>query len=209
MTTPLPELDEAHEDYLSALDVPADEDGWPESHCWPDAPSVTHYVPKSHEATWNLQEALAVFDQIRHCVQQQCLVPEIQKDLHALQTKLTEAEAMIAELQGAVRDLSGTPETAVVNIVSFAPKPFVVLREIPVFIETVLLDDSDEGCEYIARFVEASVGSTGDTLEEAIRNVKDRLVTKFDVLDRMPSHKLGKGPTRELAVLRSVMAREE
>ena len=70
-------------------------------------------------------------------------------------------------------------------------------------------DDNEEGIEYVCRFVEASVGTTGDTAQEAIRNMKDRLVSKFNVLDRMPSEKLGDGPRRQLAVLRSVMARAD
>lgn len=116
---------------------------------------------------------------------------------------------MIAEFQNVVRDLENTGQAQVVPIVSLAPKPFVVLREIPILVENRFSDDNEEGIEYVCRFVEASVGATGDTLEEAIRNMKDRLVSKFNVLDRMPSEKLGDGPRRQLAVLRSVMARAD
>ena len=129
--------------------------------------------------------------------------------LHEIEGKMTKAEQMIAELQHAVRDLQNTGQIQVVPIVSLAPKPFRVLREIPVLVESQSSDDNEEGIEYVCRFVEASVGTTGDTLEEAIRNMKDRLVSKFSVLDRMPNEKLGDGPRGQLAVLRTVMARAD
>ena len=141
--------------------------------------------------------------------QHQSTTSVLRGQLQEIAGRLTKAEDVIAELQHAVRDLQNTTQAQIVPIVSLAPKPFVVLREIPILVEGQSSDDNDEGIEYVCRFVEASVGTTGDTLEEAIRNMKDRLVSKFNVLDRMPSEKLGDGPRRQLAVLRSVMARAE
>lgn len=96
----------------------------------------------------------------------------------------------------------------VVPIVSLAPEPFSVLREIPILVTPKVMANSDD-IEYVAQFVEANVGSTGDSLEEAIANVKDRLVAEFDFLDNMAPKKLGAGPTRQLAILREVIARTD
>jgi hypothetical protein len=103
-------------------------------------------------------------------------------------------------------DQDDLPGPFIVPVVSLAPKPFVVLKNIPILVEPRNRADSDE-LEYVARFVEANVGSCGETVEEAIQNVKDRLVLKFSVLSGMPAATLGTALVRQLAVLRSVMER--
>ena len=138
-------------------------------------------------------------------------VARLDKQLRHLESSAARAQAapQIAKPVGTAQHrVEGPPDTFVIPIVSLAPKPFRVLTPIPILIEAATCADSEE-FEYVARFVEANVGSGGDTIEEALHNIKDRLAAKFRILDRTPPERLGKGPARQLAVLRSVMAKAD
>ncbi len=184
---------------------------WQDEFCSAGEPSrVVRWAPSSRSVLaesrrHSCMELVALFSRWSG---QQATCPVIQENLDQLENRLREAENTIANLADRVAELEEQSESQIVHIISFAPKPYVVQREVPVLVEPVVSDEPEDN-EYVARFVEANVGSTGSTLEEAIRNVKDRMISKFEALDAMPSGKLGKAPARQLAVLRSVMKRAD
>lgn len=125
-------------------------------------------------------------------------------DKHA---KVLELSMKVSTLEQRVDSLEGTLRDHHVWITTLDPKPYSLLRNIPVLVEPVLPDEGDEDCSYVARFVEAGVGASGDTVEETISFLKDRLISSFEALSNMPSEKLGELPRRRLAALRAVMKR--
>ena len=80
-------------------------------------------------------------------------------------------------------------------IKSFAPEPFEVVKEIPVVIE-----QGDE--EYLATFYDANVGASGSNEVEAIENLKDVLLSRYDHLDGVAKKKLAPPVAKQIAVLR-------
>lgn len=89
----------------------------------------------------------------------------------------------------------------IVPITSFAPEPFEIVKEIRAVLQEI--DD-----EYLATFFDANVGGQGDTPQEAIDNLKDLLLSRFDRLEGMPTEKLGKSVARQIAVLREFIRRK-
>ena len=87
------------------------------------------------------------------------------------------------------------------SVSTLTPAPFIVRRPIPV---TIQVTDEDS----IASFLEANVNASGDTLQEAFRNLCDMLIAKFDFLESLDPAKLGREPQRQLAVLREFVAKE-
>ena len=93
-----------------------------------------------------------------------------------------------------------TESSHIVPITTFAPEPYRVINPISVLIVP------SEG-EYIASLVEANIHSSGDTLEEAVENVKSLILDIFEILSTTdPSH-LGPEPTKQLARLKSFISR--
>lgn len=118
---------------------------------------------------------------------------------------ITDLTARITKLEKRVESLISAQGDYSIWITTLAPKPYSLLKNIPVLIEPVLADDKGADCSYVARFVEAGVGASGDTVEETVSYLKDRLISSFEALSRMPAEKLGDLPKRRLAVLRAVM----
>jgi hypothetical protein len=87
-----------------------------------------------------------------------------------------------------------------VPIQTFSPEPFEVLKEIKAVIE-----ESDD--EYIASFFDANVSAGGSNQQEAIDNLKENLLNRFDYLGSLPPERLGIGPQKQLAVLREYIGR--
>jgi hypothetical protein len=56
-------------------------------------------------------------------------------------------------------------------------------------------------------FFDANLTMSGDTQEEAFRNVRGLIVDIFSDLDREPADRLGPGPKMQLQVLRSFIVR--
>lgn len=124
---------------------------------------------------------------------------------------LSHVQRLDAEIQTLRRSVDAIAEGAeqrndpfTVHITSLAPEPFQVTREIPVLVETLVNEDQEE--EFVVRFVEANVGSSGESLEEAVRNLKARLISKLLSLEEFED-RLGPRPKAQLDVLRSVIAR--
>lgn len=120
--------------------------------------------------------------------------------MKAVEEKVRTLSAKVEELEekcGHPKELScGVP------IQTFAPEPFVLIKPILVSIE-----ESDD--EYIASFFDANISAQGDTRQEAIDNLKDLLLSRFDYLDNLTLAQLGKSLKRQIAVLREFIRRSE
>jgi hypothetical protein len=98
-------------------------------------------------------------------------------------------------LEQAVRTLLERTDSVTLQISTFAPEPYEVLRPIPVLIRS-------EGDEFVASFVEANVNASGETQQEAFESLKLLVLDMFDSLKSHPAEKLGPESVRRLAVLR-------
>ena len=84
-------------------------------------------------------------------------------------------------------------------ITTFAPEPYDLLRQI-----VVVIHPNESG--YTAGFFDANIHASGDTDEEALRNLKSLILDTFDALSMEPPDRLGPEPKRQLAVLREFIA---
>jgi predicted RNase H-like HicB family nuclease len=104
-----------------------------------------------------------------------------------------EVEALRARL-----DQGGAQRSIIVPIESFAPEPFELIKPFHVVVEPA------DG-EFIASLYDANINASGETEEEAVANLKDMMLTLFERLQQEPERDLGVGPTRQLAVLKSLV----
>ena len=81
-------------------------------------------------------------------------------------------------------------------LTTLAPASLRLTRQIPVSIDY-------NGDDYVAQFVDAGIGATGDTMVEAIWNLRDTIVLKFNRFSELASDSLGPVPRRQMEVLRS------
>jgi hypothetical protein len=88
----------------------------------------------------------------------------------------------------------------IVPVLTFAPEPYVPLRDI-----RVVLEPSEDG--FCATLYDANLSMCGETESEAIAALKAYIVDVFETLQRLP--KLGPGPARQLAVLRTLIAKAD
>jgi hypothetical protein len=89
----------------------------------------------------------------------------------------------------------------IVPITTFAPLAYECIRDIPVAVKKV-----DEE-QFIATFYDAGISASGDTDSEAIENLKDQIVSTFELFASKKPEVLGPFPSRQLAVLRTVIRR--
>lgn len=148
---------------------------------------------------------------------QECPHLLVQRQPHRSQRLSEGAETQLAllaligtvtELRQRLEKLESLPESLVVPINTFAPHPFEIIRPIMVVVEPVV-DDDGEPCEYIATFPDGAVSVTGDTVEDALFLLKDRMVSQYNRLSRRPADQLGRIPQQQLNALQSVMQRTE
>jgi len=90
--------------------------------------------------------------------------------------------------------------TILVPITTLSPKPYQLLRDIPVIVQPV-------GDEFIATFFDANIGTAGDTQEEAVSNVRSLILDTFEYFESEPPEALGLEPTRQFGVLRNFLKR--
>jgi predicted RNase H-like HicB family nuclease len=76
-----------------------------------------------------------------------------------------------------------------------------VLKPIPVTLEP----DVDGG--YIASFLDASVASGGETVQDAVESLQDLLAASFEQLVALPDSKLGPRMRREREILLEFVCR--
>lgn len=91
-------------------------------------------------------------------------------------------------------------DTVVVPISTFAPVPIEVLKEI----KAVVQPDDDE---FTATFFDANVNAAGCNQVEAIENLKDLILSRFEYLNAQPPAKLGPALAKQIAVLRDFIRR--
>ena len=93
------------------------------------------------------------------------------------------------------------PGIIAVPITTFAPEPYE-LRRPPL----VIVQHGDEG--FTASFFDANIHASGDTEEEAFRNLKSLLLDVFDSLRAESPENLGPEPKRQLAVLEEFIGKK-
>lgn len=79
-------------------------------------------------------------------------------------------------------------------ITTFAPEPYELRRTLAVVVQR-------EGEGFVATFFDANLHASGDTEEEAFRNLKSLILDVFESLQEEPPERLGPEPKRQLAVL--------
>jgi predicted RNase H-like HicB family nuclease len=70
----------------------------------------------------------------------------------------------------------------------------------------VTLEPEDDG-SYIASFLDASVASGGETVQDAVESLQDMLATSFERLTVLPDSKLGPRMRREREILLEFVCR--
>ena len=88
-----------------------------------------------------------------------------------------------------------------VPITTFAPEPYELLRPLTVLVQ-------EEGAGFNASLFDANIHASGDTEEEAFRNLKSVMLDIFDSLSAEPPDHLGPEPRRQLAVLQQFIRRK-
>ena len=99
---------------------------------------------------------------------------------------------MSSKNRGAVLEIS---KPFIVPVQTLAPAPYELLKPIQVLVMA-------DGDEFVASFVDANIASGGATIEEAVENFKDILISTLEVLEAHRPEQLGPAPTKQLAVLR-------
>lgn len=106
-----------------------------------------------------------------------------------------------AQLQRAYNTYSTRePWPIVIPIATLDPEPFDLKRDIP-----ATLSPAEDG--FIATFFDANIGTSGDTQEEAIANLRDLIIEIFEDLESELPDNLGPEPLRQLSVLRTFLRR--
>lgn len=115
--------------------------------------------------------------------------------------RLSLLEKVVLELRHVVSELT-TERTIQVPIVSLAPEPYTLKHPIIAIVQP----DWDQ---FIATFFDANITAAGDTQNEAIDNLKDVLLSAFRRLSELGEEKLGPGPRKQYAVLKSLILPKE
>jgi hypothetical protein len=126
------------------------------------------------------------------------LLGRVDEDWKAL-SQVSKLTARVDTLEAKLTDLS-TSGSIIVPISTLVPAPFDLLKEIKAVVRPC--DD-----DFVASFFDANVNASGCTIADAVRNLKDMLTTRFDILDAMPIEKLGPAMVRQIAVLRNFIRR--
>jgi hypothetical protein len=90
----------------------------------------------------------------------------------------------------------------IVPITSLAPEPFDVLKDIKAVVQPC--DD-----EFMASFFDANINTAGCNEQEAIDNLKDLLVSRFQFLSEQPTNQLAAPLAKQIAVLREFIRRKQ
>jgi hypothetical protein len=165
--------------------------GEPEPDCWHPIFGPNEdlsEVPESANWTTSLNEAL-------------CELVEAVRERQVEFVRLEALENRLQTFHEKLRTLENRCPT-IVPIQTFTPEPFDLLKEIKVVVE-----ESHE--EFTASFYDANVASQGCTRQEAIDNLKDLLLSRFDYLDKIPSDRLGKSTKKQIDILREFIRRRD
>jgi hypothetical protein len=110
-------------------------------------------------------------------------------------------EKVVAKLAGRVAQLESNVAISV-PIQTFEGLEVTLRKPFSVVVQP-------HGDSFVATFFDANIGTSGDTQEEAVSNLKDLIagiLEQFEVLETEKA--LGPEPTRQLAILRQFIARK-
>jgi predicted RNase H-like HicB family nuclease len=93
---------------------------------------------------------------------------------------------------------AGSPAFFFAPITTFAPEPYEASPP-----ALVVIQRSEDA--FVASFFDANIHASGDTEEEAFRNLKSLILDIFESLSGEPPGRLGPEPKRQLAVLRQLI----
>lgn len=159
------------------------------------ARKVGYQLPAAVLLTAEAPEASVDFFQTQQIVEQ--LTSENRTTMQGIQDLVVRISALenVCEM---LQQRSAAP--LIVPITTFAPEPYKARKNIMAVIESDV-----EG--FTAGFFDANIYASGDTEEEALRNLKDLMLDIFDSLSAKSSKQLGPHPKRQLAVLREFIAK--
>jgi hypothetical protein len=118
---------------------------------------------------------------------------------YAQSKKLDLIQSQVSVLSRRVEGLASS-NALVVPINTFAPLPYEPIKEIRIVVEP-----TEDG--FCASLYDANLSTCGETEADAIQALKEYIVEAFELLERLP--KLGPGPSRQLAVLRSLIQKTQ
>jgi hypothetical protein len=115
-------------------------------------------------------------------------------------TALNTLKKDVAGLVRQIKKLKETPITSAATINTLATFGLTVRKPIPIIIQ---------GCgeDFSASFLDANIGATGDTAQEAFHNLCDILAAKYSLFESLPGERLGREPARQFAVMREFIGR--
>jgi hypothetical protein len=96
-----------------------------------------------------------------------------------------------------------TLRITVTSITSLPNTPYSVLKPLQVVVRQMGVDN------YVAQVPSANINSSGDTVAEAIVNLKDMVVGIYAMVSSRPLACLGPGPTRQRAILNKHISRRK
>jgi len=111
-----------------------------------------------------------------------------------LHTRLRRLELRVEELENT--------KYMVVPVQSLEPEPYELIKPLRFTVRSV-----EEA--YVASFDDATLSATGDSVAEAVENLKDIMLTTYDILIGSPHDSLGVVPTGQLAVLSEFLRKRE
>jgi len=115
--------------------------------------------------------------------------------------RISVLEKVVLELRHVVNELT-TAQTIQVPITSLAPEPYTLKHPIIAIVQP----DWDQ---FIATFFDANITASGDTQNEALDNLKAVLVSAFRRFRQLGEDRLGPGPRKQYAVLKSLILCQE
>ncbi|MCE9532972.1 MAG: hypothetical protein K8T89_17880 [Planctomycetes bacterium] len=109
----------------------------------------------------------------------------------------TQQEEAIRQLEGrvaAIEKASVESRPFTTELTTLATHDLVLKKVIPVLVRP-------KGDDFVVSFVEANIGASGETLPQAIDDLKGQIAVVFKRLSSLSPDKLGRSPTRQLGVL--------
>ena len=109
-------------------------------------------------------------------------------------------EREVSWLRERVRSLeNASPRFAIIQ--TFEPEPFEVITPV-----TVSLRSNED--EFVATFHDANLSASGSTEEDAVMNLKDLMVSTFEILSDHKPGQLGSAVLHQLRVLRTFIRKK-
>lgn len=106
-------------------------------------------------------------------------------------------EKVVLEMRHVIGELTAQ-KTILVPITSLEPEALTLQQ--PIFV--VVQPDGDE---FSATFFDANINASGDTQTEAVENLKEVLISCFRRFTELGESRLGPGPRKQMAVLKSII----